>query len=182
MTVEPASAIPRKTATQIPKMICVTPIVDSPRRTQGVRITGCGASSTISPRCAASCCTHHWQIFLPKEKPGSCRPHRTQFAMNTKEYQQSSEFWEVDPGLGKSWPGSVGQVREGHGFSRAAQTGEEFGALAPEGRSCESMDSLRLPRHVIHQQVLPQRVRRREVGLSAAHLRDFLYELHQAII
>src|SRR5271166_1982564 len=106
MMVEPARAMPRNTATQIPKMICVTPIVGSPRRTQGVRITGCGASPTISPRCAASCCTHHWQIFLPKEKPGSCRPHRLQFAMNIKEYQHLSEFWEVDPVLVR-----VGQVR-----------------------------------------------------------------------
>ncbi len=44
------------------------------------------------------------------------------------------------------------------------------------------VDRLGLPRHVIHQQVLPQRVGRGEVGFAAAHLGDFLDELHQAII
>jgi hypothetical protein len=47
-----------------------------------------GELSASSPRCWASCCTHHWQIFLPKVKPGSWRPHRMQFAMESKEYQQ----------------------------------------------------------------------------------------------
>ena len=51
------------------------------RLTHGAGMTRCGASSTSSPRCAASCCTHHWQIFL-NVRGGSCRPHRMQFAMS----------------------------------------------------------------------------------------------------
>jgi hypothetical protein len=39
------------------------------------------------------------------------------------------------------------------------------------------MDLLGFALHVIHQQVLPQRVRRGEVGLAAAHFRDFLDEM-----
>ena len=35
---------------------------------------------------------------------------------------------------------------------------------------------------VIHQKVLPERVRRREVGLAAAKLRDFLHEVNEAVI
>src|SRR5450755_4425674 len=40
------------------------------------------------------------------------------------------------------------------------------------------VDGLRLPRHVIHQQILAQRVRCGEVGLAAAHLGHFLDELY----
>ena len=40
-----------------------------------------------------------------------------------------------------------------------------------------SMNRARLPVHVIHQQVLPQIVGCREVGLAAAQLGDFLDEL-----
>src|SRR3954468_5284913 len=78
-----ANAVARKTAMLMPKITCVKLMLDSPRRTQGCRITGC-RFSTISPRCAASCCTHHWQIFL-NESGGSCRPHRMQFAMSSVE-------------------------------------------------------------------------------------------------
>src|SRR5579863_981491 len=72
-------------------------------RTHGARITGCGASSTTSPRCAASCCTHHWQIFLPKERPGSWRPQRTQFAMESQLRwslnKRVSAVWRLGRGL-----------------------------------------------------------------------------------
>jgi hypothetical protein len=44
------------------------------------------------------------------------------------------------------------------------------------------VDRFRLPRHVIHQQILAQRIRRGEVSLPAAHLRDFLNELNQAVV
>src|SRR5579864_2879404 len=79
-----ANAVARKTAMLAPKRTCVSVMVDSLRRAQGRVMTGCGALSDSSPRCAASCCTHHWQIFL-NVRGGSCRPHRIQFAMsNTK--------------------------------------------------------------------------------------------------
>jgi len=45
-----------------------------------------------------------------------------------------------------------------------------------------SMNRLGFSRHVIHQQILAERVRRGEVGFAAAHFRYFLHELHQAII
>jgi hypothetical protein len=41
------------------------------------------------------------------------------------------------------------------------------------------MDLLRFARQVIHQKILAQRVRRREIRLSAAHLRNSLREVHQ---
>jgi len=44
------------------------------------------------------------------------------------------------------------------------------------------VNRLRLPRHVIHQQILPERVGRRKVGLATAHLGYLLDELHQAIV
>ncbi len=75
-----ASAMARKTAMLAPKITCVSVMLDSLRRTQGRVMTGCRTSSDSSPRCAASCCTHHWQIFL-NVRGGSCRPHRMQFAM-----------------------------------------------------------------------------------------------------
>src|SRR5437660_6891951 len=76
-----ANAVARKTAILAPKITCVSVMVDSLRRTQGRVMTGCGTLPDSSPRCAASCCTHHWQIFL-KDRGGSCRPHRIQFAMS----------------------------------------------------------------------------------------------------
>src|SRR5258708_5837436 len=78
----PANSMPRNTATLIPKKICVTTIEVDWRRSQGGASTRCTASSGSSPRCAASCCTHHEQIFFPKDKPGRLRPHLTQFAMS----------------------------------------------------------------------------------------------------
>src|SRR5215831_10974170 len=84
-----ASAIARNTATFAPKRICVRLNADSRRRTHGAGITRWVASSLSSPRWAASCCTHHWQTFLPKLRGGSCRPHRIQFAMLlVKDYQE----------------------------------------------------------------------------------------------
>jgi hypothetical protein len=59
---------------------CVTIIPDDPAFAHGAGITGWTASSGSSPRCAASCRTHHSQI-LRKEKGGSFRPHCAQFAM-----------------------------------------------------------------------------------------------------
>ena len=44
------------------------------------------------------------------------------------------------------------------------------------------MNGLRLARHVIHQQILAERVGSGEVGFAAAHLRNLLHELHQAVI
>ena len=152
------------TATLAPKNIWVRLMLDSPRRTQGAAITGCGMAPESSPRCTASWCTHHSQIFL-NESGGSLRPHRMQFAMGSvKDYQQLDRLWE------------------GHGFSRAVQTCEQAWALAPRNCAVRSMDGLGFPRHVIHQQILAQRVGRGEVGFAAAHFRDFLYELHQPII
>src|ERR1700730_19217446 len=85
-----ASTIAMKTITLAPNRTWVTVMLDSPRRTHGAGIIGCGASSDNSPRCAASCCLHHWQIFFPNIRGGSCRPHRMQFVMRSiKEYQQS---------------------------------------------------------------------------------------------
>src|SRR5580704_7883518 len=40
------------------------------------------------------------------------------------------------------------------------------------------VDGLGLSRHVIHQQILAERVWGREVGLAAAHFGDFLHELY----
>jgi hypothetical protein len=45
-----------------------------------------------------------------------------------------------------------------------------------------SVNRFSLPRHVIHQQILPERVGGGEVGFAAAHFAHFLHELHQAII
>jgi hypothetical protein len=44
------------------------------------------------------------------------------------------------------------------------------------------VNRLRLPRHVVHQQILAERVGRRKVGFAPAHLRHFLDELHQPIV
>ena len=44
------------------------------------------------------------------------------------------------------------------------------------------MNGLHLARHVIHQQILAERLGSGEVGFAAAHLRDLLDKLHQAII
>ena len=46
----------------------------------------------------------------------------------------------------------------------------------------QSMNGPRFARHVVHQQVLAESVRGREVGLSAAHLRDFLNKLNQPVV
>ena len=69
--------------------------------------------------------------------------------------------------------------------SSSPAKGNGFGANRRERRSAQCplravvlVDRLRLPRHVIHQQILPERVGRGEVGFAAAHLRDFLHELH----
>src|ERR1700689_41050 len=45
-----------------------------------------------------------------------------------------------------------------------------------------SVDIPRFLSYVIHQQVLPKSVRRREVCLAAAELRDFLHEVDEAVI
>src|ERR1700690_425940 len=74
-----ASVIPRNTATLIPKIACVTTIDDDCGRAQGAVSTRWYCTS--SPRCTASCCLHHWQIFLPKVNPGICRPHCTHCAI-----------------------------------------------------------------------------------------------------
>src|SRR5215471_178301 len=87
-----ANTIARNTARFAPNKTCVSVIEDS-LRTHGCRMTGCGMFSMSSPRCAASCCTHHWQIFL-NVNGGICRPHRIQFAMLIQEYQQWSELWK----------------------------------------------------------------------------------------
>src|ERR1700737_3594212 len=47
---------------------------------------------------------------------------------------------------------------------------------------CRLVNRLRLARHVIHQQILAERVGSREVGLAAAHLSYFLNELHQSVV
>ena len=69
----PAKTMPRNTATLMPKIPCVTIIELDCDRSHGAVSTRCTGRS--SPRCAASCCLHHWQMFLPKLRPGSCRPH-----------------------------------------------------------------------------------------------------------
>src|SRR5450759_5208691 len=62
----------------------------------------------------------------------------------------------------------VGRTKTGvpH-FSRFSRTGSLL------------VNRLGLPRHVIHRQMLPERVWRREAGLAPAHLRHFLNKLHQ---
>jgi hypothetical protein len=60
-------------------------------RCQGTGITGCRASSDNSPRCAASCCTHHAQSRFPKENGGSLRPQLEQLAMGINGVSQSSQ-------------------------------------------------------------------------------------------
>src|ERR1700733_13327582 len=45
-----------------------------------------------------------------------------------------------------------------------------------------SVDVSRLLSDIIHQKILAERVRRGEVGLAAAELRDFLHEVDQAVI
>ena len=44
------------------------------------------------------------------------------------------------------------------------------------------MDGFRLPRHVIHQEILAERVWSSEIGFAAAHLSHFLDKLNQAVI
>src|SRR5438105_4930360 len=56
------------------------------------------------------------------------------------------------------------------------QSGPKTPSLSANFRS---VDGLHLPRHVIHQHVLAQPLWRGEIGFSAAHLRDLLYELHE---
>ena len=51
------------------------------------------------------------------------------------------------------------------------------------GKSRDGLvNRLHLPRHVIHEQILPQVLRRSEVRFSLAHGRDFLDELDQAVV
>src|SRR5215467_3597868 len=45
-----------------------------------------------------------------------------------------------------------------------------------------SVDGFRLPRHVVHEKVLAQRIGCCEIGLATAHLRHLLHEVHQTII
>src|SRR6266436_2311616 len=45
-----------------------------------------------------------------------------------------------------------------------------------------SMDLLGFSLHLVHQQVLAEGVRRSEIGLAAAHLRDFLNEVDEAVV
>src|SRR3954468_20899774 len=61
-------------------------------------------------------------------------------------------------------------------FKRQKQQSEQKATSPPA--SFASVDGLHLPRHVIHQHVFAQPLRRGEVSLAAAHLRDFLHELH----
>src|SRR6266700_2107710 len=79
----PASAIPRNTATLIPKIPWVT-VRPALVRIQGVGITRWTASCATSPRCAASCCTHQGHSLLRKVKGESCRPHWRHFAIQSE--------------------------------------------------------------------------------------------------
>src|SRR5438270_274104 len=49
-------------------------------------------------------------------------------------------------------------------------------------RNAGLVNRARLPVHVVHQQVLTERVRGREIGLPAADLRHLLDEVHQSVI
>src|SRR5215831_9221188 len=60
-----------------------------------------------------------------------------------------------------------------------ALSAETFQAMSPGGGS---VNGFRLPRHVIHQEILTERVWSREVSLTPAHLRDLLHELNQSIV
>ena len=88
--------IAMNTITLAPRITCVREMLDS-RLTHGAAMTGCTASSPSSPRCAASCRTHHWQIFFPNVSAGSCRPHRMQFAMSNKRVSALENI------LGRQW-------------------------------------------------------------------------------
>src|SRR5271155_1662325 len=68
------------------------------------------------------------------------------------------------------------------GRSRAAPEGVTSVIRMTRRAAAKLMYCLRLPRHVIHQQILPERIRRCEVCLAPAHLRHFLDELHQPVI
>ena len=58
-----------------------------------------------------------------------------------------------------------------------ARLGNTDSEPRPQGSSC-LMHRPRLPVHVVHQQILPERVRCREVCLPPAHLGHLLHELH----
>src|SRR6266568_7438099 len=49
-------------------------------------------------------------------------------------------------------------------------------------RQSKSVDFLHFVAHVVHQDVLAERARRREVSLSPAYLRDFSHERDQIVI
>ena len=61
-------AIARNTATFAPNSTCVRVMLHSARGAVPTAPESPTASRyrAVSPRCAASCCTHHWQIFFPK--------------------------------------------------------------------------------------------------------------------
>src|SRR5438270_5709029 len=76
------------------------------RRHGGVS-TGWRASSGNSPRCAASCCTHHGQSRFPRENPASLRPQLEQFA-TVKVYHNGQRRASSHPGSSSyvTWSGS----------------------------------------------------------------------------
>jgi hypothetical protein len=80
-----AAPIATNTAAQIPTNACVTIMVELAPPAQGTGMTGWNASSGSSPRCAASCRTHHSQI-LRSENGGSFRPHCVQFAISLRSW------------------------------------------------------------------------------------------------
>ena len=66
------------------------------------------------------------------------------------------------------------------GMPRANATISDLKPL--QSATTGSVDLLGFALHVIHQQILAEGVRRGEVGLAAAHFRDFLDEVDEAVI
>src|SRR5437868_9649186 len=62
----------------------------------GAGISGCGASSGSSPRCAAWWRTHHAHSRFPKENGGSLRPQLEQVDMDTKGLSQSKQTFSYN--------------------------------------------------------------------------------------
>src|ERR1035438_9083316 len=75
-------------------------------------------------------------------------------------------------------------LRAWQGFARALVVQRETEKdNAKTRRSLQWLVDLpRFALHVIHEQVLPQGIGRGEVGFAATHLRDFLNEVHQAVV
>jgi hypothetical protein len=114
--------------------------------------------------------TCHPEALLAEGPPGIRRPDCSVLVFQRKSLRKSPEraikfevSWEVlRPKEGLRMTERATNLNSGH-LNRFV-----FRA---------SVDGSGLPRHVIHQQILSQRVWSGEVSLAAAHLCDFLHKL-----